>query len=223
MSHFGSKLEAQEAPQTSKIQPQTQKNRSLKTTRFWHRFWKGLALVLEGFLVGFWTKNACQKRTPDFCEKLTKHCVGAWNLRFGSCNKPSQISKNPWKIACFLRHRFWRHFGWILEGFWEAKIYENHKSWLPKIHPKCLQNRCPKKHAIFHRFLHDFGAVLGAFWEAKIYDFRDFFQKMEAKNKMIFGSLKNRILRPQKQTADEARRSVRIRGKEHRMGGRHLN
>ena len=24
---------------------------------------------------------------------------------------------------------------------------------LPKIHPKCLQNRCPKKHAIFHRFL----------------------------------------------------------------------
>ena len=26
---------------------------------------------------------------------------------------------------------------------------------LPKIHPKCLQNRCLKKHAIFHRFLPD--------------------------------------------------------------------
>ena len=42
---------------------------------------------------------------------------------------------------------------------------------------------------------------------------------MEAKNKMIFGRLKNRILRPQEQIADEVRRSVRVRGKEHRMGG----
>ena len=41
---------------------------------------------------------------------------------------------------------------------------------------------------------------------------------MEAKNKMIFGRLENRILRPQKQIADEVRRSVRVRGKEHRMG-----
>ena len=80
---------------------------------------------------------------------------------------------------------------------------------------------------------------------SKILDFRNFFEKkMEAKNKMIFGRLKNRILRPQeqiaekkkrrfgvnagvmepqKQTADEARRSVRIRGKEHRMGGMPLS
>ena len=41
---------------------------------------------------------------------------------------------------------------------------------------------------------------------------------MEAKNKMIFGRLKNRILRPQEQIADEVRRYVRVRGKEHRMG-----
>ena len=33
---------------------------------------------------------------------------------------------------------------------------------------------------------------------------------MEAKNKMIFGRLKNRVLRPQEQIADEVRRSVRI-------------
>ena len=45
---------------------------------------------------------------------------------------------------------------------------------------------------------------------------------MEAKNKMIFGRLKNRILRPQEQIADEARRSVRVRGKEQKDGGRHL-
>ena len=45
---------------------------------------------------------------------------------------------------------------------------------------------------------------------------------MEAKNKMIFGRLKNRILRPQEQIADEVRRYVRVRGKEHRMGGRHF-
>ena len=30
----------------------------------------------------------------------------------------------------------------------------------PKTLPKCLENRCPKKHAIFHRFLHDFCALL---------------------------------------------------------------
>ena len=45
---------------------------------------------------------------------------------------------------------------------------------------------------------------------------------MEGKNKMIFGRLKNRILRPQEQIADEARRSVRVRGKEQKDGGRKL-
>ena len=43
---------------------------------------------------------------------------------------------------------------------------------------------------------------------------------MDAKNKMIFGRLKNRILRPQEQIADEVRRSVRVRGKEYKDGGR---
>ena len=43
---------------------------------------------------------------------------------------------------------------------------------------------------------------------------------MEAKNKMIFGRLKNRILRPQEQIAGEVRRSVRVRGKEQKDGGR---
>ena len=45
---------------------------------------------------------------------------------------------------------------------------------------------------------------------------------MEAKNKMIFGRPKNRILRPQNKIADEVRRSVRVRGKEQKDGGRHL-
>ena len=44
---------------------------------------------------------------------------------------------------------------------------------------------------------------------------------MYAENKMIFGSRKNRILEPQKQTADEVRRYVRVRGKEHKDGGMH--
>ena len=39
-------------------------------------------------------------------------------------------------------------------------------------------------------------------------------EKFEAKIKMIFGRLKNRILRLQKQIAGEVRRSVRVRGKE---------
>ena len=43
---------------------------------------------------------------------------------------------------------------------------------------------------------------------------------MEAKNKMIFGRQKNRILRPQEQIADEVRRYVRVRGKEKKDGGR---
>ena len=46
---------------------------------------------------------------------------------------------------------------------------------------------------------------------------------MEAKNKMIFGRQKNRILRPQEQIADEVRRSVRVRGKEQKDGGRPLS
>ena len=67
----------------------------------------------------------------------------------------------------------------------------------------------------------DFGAVLGALWEPKIHDFRVFFEKkMEAKNKMIFGRQKNRILRPQEQIADQVRRSVRVRGKEQKDGGK---
>ena len=45
---------------------------------------------------------------------------------------------------------------------------------------------------------------------------------MEAKNKMIFGRLKNRILRPQEQIADEVRRSVRVRGKEQKDKGKAL-
>ena len=43
---------------------------------------------------------------------------------------------------------------------------------------------------------------------------------MEEKNKMIFGRQTNRILRPQKQIADEVRRYVRVRGKEKKDGGR---
>ena len=37
---------------------------------------------------------------------------------------------------------------------------------------------------------------------------------------MNWGRRKNRILQPQKQTADEVRRSVRVRGKEQKDGGR---
>ena len=168
---LGSNLEAQEAP---KSKPKHQKIDVKKHYVFGIDFGRVRTSFWNGFWKVFWTEDVCQKRTFDFCEKLTKHCVGAWNLRFGSCNKQPKISKNQWKIACFLKHRFGRHFGWIL----------------------------------------------GKFWEAKIHDFRNFFEKkMEAKNEMNFGRPKNRILRPQKQTADEVLRSVRTRGKEQRMGG----
>ena len=66
-------------------------------------------------------------------------------------------------------------------------------------------------------FWEGFGRVLGGQnrW------FSQFFrEKMEAKNKMIFGRQKNRILRPQEQIADEVRRSVRVRGKEQKDGGK---
>ena len=63
----------------------------------------------------------------------------------------------------------------------------------------------------------DFGRVLGG----QNLRFSQFFrEKMEAKNKMIFGRLKNRILRPQEQIADEVRRYVRVRGKGKKNGGR---
>ena len=66
----------------------------------------------------------------------------------------------------------------------------------------------------------DFGRVLGS----QNHRFSQFFrEKMEAKNEMIFGRLKNRILRPQEQIADEVRRYVRVRGKEQKDGGRPLS
>ena len=70
----------------------------------------------------------------------------------------------------------------------------------------------------------DFEGILDGFREGfgrpKSMIFAFFREKMEAKNKMIFGRQKDRILRPQEQIADELRRYVRVRGKEHRMGGR---
>ena len=57
----------------------------------------------------------------------------------------------------------------------------------------------------------DFGKVL----EAKMFNFRKFQEQMEAKNEKIFGRLKNRIVRLQKQFASKVRRYVRVRGKEH--------
>ena len=73
----------------------------------------------------------------------------------------------------------------------------------------------------------DFEGILDGFWEGfgrpKSVIFAFFFhEKMEAKNQMIFGRQKIRILRPQKQIADEVRRSVRVRGKEQKDGGRPL-
>ena len=64
----------------------------------------------------------------------------------------------------------------------------------------------------------DLEGILGGFWEGfgrpKSMIFAFFREKMEAKNKMIFGRQKNRILRPHEQIADEVRQSVRVRGKE---------
>ena len=68
-------------------------------------------------------------------------------------------------------------------------------------------------------FWEGFGRVLGG----QNPGFSQFLgEKFEAKIKMIFGRLKNRILRPQEQIAGPARRSVRVRGKELKHGGRPL-
>ena len=66
----------------------------------------------------------------------------------------------------------------------------------------------------------DFGRVLDGQNPSFLHFFRE---KMEAKNKMIFGWLKNRILRPQEQIADEVQHPVRVRGKEYKDGGRPLS
>ena len=120
-SPLGSKLEAQDPP---KSRPKPEKIDVEKQHIFGIDFGRVRTSFWNGFWKVFWIEDVCQKRTFDFCEKLTKHCVGAWNLRFGSCNKQPKISKNQWKIACFLKHRFGRHFGWILGQFWEAKIHD---------------------------------------------------------------------------------------------------
>ena len=71
-------------------------------------------------------------------------------------------------------------------------------------------------------------SILKAFWEGlgmvlggQNPCFSHFFrEKMEAKSKMILGRLKNRILRPKKKFIPNFWRSVRVRGKEQKDGGR---
>ena len=85
---------------------------------------------------------------------------------------------------------------------------------------KSLKNLMFVGTSILKAFWMDFGRVFGG----QNPRFSAFFrEKMEAKNKMIFGRQKNRILRPQEQIAGEARRSVRVRGKEQKDGGRPLS
>ena len=88
-----------------------------------------------------------------------------------------------------------------------------------KIQQKSMKIRMFFGTSFLQPFGKDFGRVLGGQnpWFSVFLR-----EKMESKNKMIFGRLKNRILRPQEQIADEVRRYVRTRGKELRMGGRHF-
>ena len=79
---------------------------------------------MEGFLLGFLTKNACKKRNAELYEKLTKHCVGARFFDVGSCSMQPKIIKNRSKIACFLGHRFRMDFGMVLGGLGQAKILD---------------------------------------------------------------------------------------------------
>ena len=67
-----------------------------------------------------------------------------------------------------------------------------------------------------HRFWKHFGRV----WEAKNLDFYKIWQKTGSQNCNAFWKAKNHVLRPQNKITARVGRSVRVRGKEHRMGGR---
>ena len=81
---------------------------------------------------------------------------------------------------------------------------------------KSMKNRMFFESAIWEAFWKGFGRVLGGQnpW------FSSFFRsKMQAKNEMDWRRRKNRILEPQKQTADEVPRIAQVRGKELKDGG----
>ena len=65
-----------------------------------------------------------------------------------------------------LLNRFFCSSWMCFKNDFEKTSKKLRKSWIlasqnfPQIHPKCLQNRCFKKHAIFHGFLLIFGCLL---------------------------------------------------------------
>ena len=73
--------------------------------------------------------------------------------------------------------------------------------------------------SILKAFWEGLGMVLGGQNPRFSHCFRE---KTQAKNKKKFGRPKNRILRPQEQIAGEARRYVRVRGKELKGWGKAL-
>ena len=56
-------------PRSSKIEAETRKKRCWKTTHFWHRFWKGSGLVLEGFLRVFLSEKWMHLAKTRFSRK----------------------------------------------------------------------------------------------------------------------------------------------------------
>ena len=177
----------------------------------------------------------------NFLEPNMPNLASSWKPKRLQ-NRGRYMKNRCWKTTRFL-HRFLKGsdfvLGRFLVGFLDQKYGPIAKRWLvwkinksmagrmkfevrllqqaTKNQQKSMKNRMFLGTSILHGFWVGFGSVLGS---QNLWFSRFFREKMEAKNKMIFGRLKNRILRPQEQIADEVRRSVRTRGKEYKDGGR---
>ena len=107
-------------PRPSQIEAKTSKNRCWKSTRFRHRFLKGLDLVLEGFLDDFWKEKCTKFAQTCFSRKPEKHWFslrGNWYFQGFDAWKYQRFGQQWHKKLSLL----WNiDLGWIFEGFWDG-------------------------------------------------------------------------------------------------------
>ena len=108
-------------PRASKIEAKIEKIDIKKQHVFEIDFWVARAWFLIGFWMVFWIPNPCKKQHEEKRPRAILYCKNQYKIDVGAFATEALWSKNRWKIACLLEHRFRRRFGRIWGGFWVAE------------------------------------------------------------------------------------------------------